>query len=126
VPSAYEITVGGKKLIGSAQARRREGVLQHGSLPLVGDLARITEVLAFAEEAARKLAAERLLARATTVQNALGRVVSWDEAAAAFVRSFESELGLHFEQAELSDAEARRAAELVAQKYAHPDWMQRV
>ena len=43
VPSAYEITVGGKKLIGSAQARRKEGVLQHGSLPLVGDLARITK-----------------------------------------------------------------------------------
>ncbi len=35
VPSAFEITVDGKKLIGSAQARRKEGVLQHGSLPLV-------------------------------------------------------------------------------------------
>src|SRR6185503_17032916 len=34
VPSAYEITVDGKKLIGSAQARKKEGVLQHGSLPL--------------------------------------------------------------------------------------------
>ena len=32
VPSAYEITVDGKKLIGSAQARKKEGVLQHGSL----------------------------------------------------------------------------------------------
>src|SRR3990172_5523606 len=36
VPSSYEITVGGKKLIGSAQARKKEGVLQHGSLPLTG------------------------------------------------------------------------------------------
>ena len=47
VPSNYEITVSGKKLIGSAQARRREGVLQHGSLPLVGDLTRIVQVLEF-------------------------------------------------------------------------------
>ena len=38
VPSSYEITAGGRKLVGSAQARKREGVLQHGSLPLTGDL----------------------------------------------------------------------------------------
>ncbi len=36
VPSNYEIVVNGKKLIGSAQARRKNGVLQHGSLPLSG------------------------------------------------------------------------------------------
>ncbi len=51
VPSNYEITVAGKKLIGSAQARRREGVLQHGSLPLYGDLTRIVQVLVFDSEA---------------------------------------------------------------------------
>ncbi len=45
VPSNYEITVGGKKLVGSAQARRKEGVLQHGSLPLYGDLTRIVQAL---------------------------------------------------------------------------------
>ncbi len=126
VPSAYEITAGGKKLIGSAQARRKEGVLQHGSLPLVGDLGRITEALVFPDDAARKAAADRLLARATTAESALGRAVSWDEAAEAFVRGFEAELGLHFERADLSPSEARRAAELVDQKYAHADWMRRV
>ena len=47
VPSTYEITVDGKKLIGSAQARKKEGVLQHGSLPLTGDLTRICQALVF-------------------------------------------------------------------------------
>ncbi len=126
VPSAYEITADGKKLIGSAQARRKEGVLQHGSLPLVGDLSRITEALVFPNEPARKTAAERLLTRATTVEASLGRVVSWDEAAQAVTAAFESELGLTFDKADLSEAEARRALELVDQKYAHPDWMKRV
>jgi lipoate-protein ligase A len=126
VPSAYEITAGGKKLIGSAQARRKEAVLQHGSLPLVGDLGRITEALAFPNEAARQQAAERLLARATTVERSLGRVVSWETAAQAFSAAFESELGLHFEQADLSASEAQRALELVDQKYGHLDWMRRV
>ena len=63
VPSNYEITVQGKKLIGSAQARRKEGILQHGSLPLVGDLGRITQVLQFGSQdkaGSRGEAAERL------------------------------------------------------------------
>jgi lipoyl(octanoyl) transferase len=51
VPSAYEIVLDGKKLIGSAQARKREGILQHGSLPLHGDLTRIVQALAFEDEA---------------------------------------------------------------------------
>jgi lipoate-protein ligase A len=46
--------VDGKKLIGSAQARKKEGVLQHGSLPLTGDLTRICERLIFEDEAARE------------------------------------------------------------------------
>ncbi len=125
VPSAYEITVAGKKLIGSAQARRKEGVLQHGSLPLTGDLRRITEALVFPDEAARIEAAQRLLARATTVETVLGRVVTWEEASRAFVDAFESELGLRLEAGELSDSETQRASELVEQKYEHPAWMQR-
>jgi lipoate-protein ligase A len=126
VPSAYEITAGGRKLIGSAQARRRQGVLQHGSLPLTGDLARITQALSFPDESARRLAGERLLARATTVEAVLGRAVSWDAAASAFRDGFENELGLSFDDGQLSEAEAARASELVAQKYDHPVWMQRV
>jgi lipoate-protein ligase A len=42
------------------------------------------------------------------------------------MRGFESELGLHFEEGELSPSERQRAAELVEKKYAHPDWMKRV
>ncbi len=68
VQSSSEITADGKKLIGSAQARRKEGILQHGSLPLTGDLSRITEALTFESEAARVAAAERLVGRATTVE----------------------------------------------------------
>jgi lipoate-protein ligase A len=126
VPSTYEITVGGKKLIGSAQARRKEGVLQHGSLPLTGDLTRICQALVFEDEAARLRAAQRLRARATTVESALGRGISWDEAAASFIHAFETQLGISFERGELTEAESRRAEELVQEKYAHPSWTERV
>jgi lipoate-protein ligase A len=132
-PSTYEITVNGRKLIGSAQARRKEGVLQHGSLPLTGDLARICDALVFEDESAREVAKERLLARATTVESALGVGTEsafgfgsgWERAAQAFVRGFEAELGIRFEAGELSQSEIQRAEELVKEKYAHPSWTER-
>ena len=126
VLSTYEITVNGKKLIGSAQARKKEGVLQHGSLPLTGDLARICQALVFENESAREDAARRLLERATTVESALGVEVSWEKAQQAFVHAFEAQLGLSFETGELSTSESRRADELVKEKYNHPSWTERV
>ena len=126
VPSTYEITVNAKKLIGSAQARKKEGVLQHGSLPLTGDLTRICQALIFENESAREDASKRLLERATTVESALGVEVSWEKAAQAFVHAFEAQLGLSFERGGLSASESSRAEELVKEKYAHPAWTQRV
>lgn len=125
VPSTYEITVDGKKLIGSAQARKKEGVLQHGSLPLTGDLTRICDALVFADESSRQQAKERLLARATTVESVLGVAPSWENAAQAFVEAFEARLGIQFEQAELSRSEIQRTEELVREKYGHVSWTER-
>jgi lipoyl(octanoyl) transferase len=125
VPSTYEITVNGKKLIGSAQARKKEGVLQHGSLPLAGDLTRICQALVFENESARENASKRLLERATTVESALGRGISWETAAQAMVKAFEAQLGLSFERGELSESESKRTEELVKEKYAHPSWTER-
>jgi len=126
VPSAYEITTQGKKLIGSAQARRKQGVLQHGSLPLYGDLGRITQVLAFSEEAERQEALERLLRRATNVESVSGRRLDWEFVAKAFVEAFETELDLRFEEGELSAEEKKCAYELVKTKYSQPEWTGRV
>lgn len=46
-PSRYELTVGGRKIVGSAQRRLRRGFLQHGSMPIACDrekLARATRM----------------------------------------------------------------------------------
>jgi lipoate-protein ligase A len=122
VPSSSEITSGGRKLIGSAQVRRKEGFLQHGSLPLTGDLRRILDVLVYPDEDYRTRAAYHLLDRATTVEAALGRVVSWDEAVQAFITAFQSVLTLDLQQSELNPLEKNRANLLEMNKYSHPDW----
>ena len=126
VPSNYEITVGGRKLIGSAQARRKEGVLQHGSLPLYGDLGRITQALVFEDETARQAARERLTLRATTAEKVLGAPLAWETAAQAIAAAFARVLHLDLQEGELSATERARAQELVASKYGHPDWTFRI
>jgi lipoate-protein ligase A len=126
IPSNYEIVIAGKKLIGSAQARRKDGVLQHGTLPLWGDLARITDVLVYSDDRARKDAADRLLSHATTVESVLGFRVSWEAAAHALTEGFQSELDLQLVQDELSAQEIKRADQLMQEKYNHPSWLERI
>jgi lipoate-protein ligase A len=126
IPSNYEITVAGKKLVGSAQARRFAGVLQHGSLPLYGDLTRITQALKFPDENSRTLAAQRLLQRASTVEIILGKIVLWETAAAAFENAFHDCLNLSLVACELTQNELQRANDLVTEKYGNPTWTRRV
>ncbi len=126
VPSNYEITVGGKKLLGSAQARRKEGVLQHGTLPLYGDLSRIVDVLEYPNGEKRSIAAARLLDRATTIEAALDYAPGWQTVARAFIEAFEEVLNLRLEPGELSAIERTRAGEIMAEKYANQQWNARL
>ncbi len=126
VPSNYEITVNGKKLIGSAQARRKEGILQHGALPLYGDLTRIITALVFKDSAAQADAKSRLLSHATTIERELGHRPNWEQASHAFQRGFQKELNLNLQPGQLTVEETQRAQELVHEKYDHPSWIERI
>jgi lipoate-protein ligase A len=117
VPSAYEITVGGRKMIGSAQLRRRGALLQHGSLPLSGDITRVVRALSFPDESTRREAADRLRRHATTVEEALGRQVSFDAAGQAVVEGFANGLGWKVAAGELTEAEESLARQLEATLY---------
>lgn len=121
VPSNYEITVNGKKLIGSAQARRKDGLLQHGSLPLCGDLTRITRVLKYPDDKSRELAGQRLLSHAINVEM-LGKQIDWETAVGSFQNAFADSLHLQLEEDDLSSTELRRAMDLLGQKYQNPSW----
>ncbi|HDQ72704.1 MAG TPA: lipoate--protein ligase family protein, partial [Chloroflexi bacterium] len=76
-PSDYEITTGGRKLAGSAQMRAQDTVLQHGAMPLYGDITRICRCLTAHPDPAR------VQARAATVEQALGRAIAWEAAVEA-------------------------------------------
>lgn len=126
VPSAYEITAGGKKVLGSAQMRRRHTVIQHGSLPLTGDLTRVVDCLAYQDEAERDALRESLAAHAATAEAVLGRTVSLREAADALAAGLAEALGVAFAPGELDAEEIRMAEALVAEKYATSTWTARI
>jgi lipoate-protein ligase A len=130
-PSRYEITVEGKKLIGSAQVRRRGMVLQHGTLPLTGDLTRIFACLRVAEPGSDGNGApvdwgNWLLARACTLEQALGRAVSFHETADALAEGFSSALDLRLEPGDLTQDERILVDRLRREQYASDDWNRRI
>jgi lipoate-protein ligase A len=121
VPSHYELTTrDGRKLVGSAQMRTNEAVLQHGTLPLVGDIARICRYLVAAPDP------DRMRACAATLESALGRTVTWDEAAAAMVEGFSTALNLTLTRGELAPEEQGWVAEFRQAKYAASAWTWRL
>lgn len=126
VPSNFEITVSGKKLIGSAQARKHNGVLQHGSLPLSGDLSRITQVLLYPSESKRQEGINRLMSHAGTVESLTGKVISFEMAAQAFTKAFSMELDLELVASKPSIEELLHTHELMDKKYQSDDWTLRL
>ena len=126
VPSSFEITHNSKKLIGSAQARKAGGVLQHGSLPLFGDLGRITQALHFDSEGERQTAAYKVNARASTLQQAAGRSITWEEAARSLILAFSAQPDIEVEMVQPDADEIQQAEELARAKYASPAWTNRI
>ncbi|MGD8244751.1 MAG: biotin/lipoate A/B protein ligase family protein [Anaerolineae bacterium] len=120
MPSDYEITVGGRKLVGSAQMRSQGVVLQHGALPLFGDIARICPLLASHPDS------ERVRARAVAVDEVLGRAVPWDEAAEALAAGFAEALSLALEPGPLGAEVWAEARALRREKYATAEWTRTV
>lgn len=123
VPSHYEITAGGRKLIGSAQVRRQQGILQHGSLPLQGDVARICDALFYESEAERIEARAVVRDRAITLEGVLGQAVGWRRAADALAMGFERAFDLELQNSVLSYDEEMHARDLEKGFYTNEEWI---
>jgi len=119
--SAYELTVGGRKIAGSAQTRRDGVIMQHGSIMLDMDTPLLFRLMRVPEETRPKLTA-RLQSKATTLLEATGRLIPYDEASSAFTQGFAAGLGLALTPGTLTPAEEADAAQLVTEKYGSDAW----
>ena len=101
-------------------------MLQHGAIPLFGDVSRIISTLNFKNNKEKLKAKNSLLARATTLQAAMGHKISWAELADAFYNAFEETLNIQFKKTSLSLNELKRAKTLQKEKYSNKVWTYRI
>jgi len=119
--SAYELQVDGRKIAGSAQTRKDGVLLQHGTILLEMDVDLLFRLMQVPEGKAERLK-ERFLQKATSLQEVLGRTVSYEEARDALTRGFTAGLGLTLTPGGLTPAEQEEAARLLSEKYGNDEW----
>src|SRR5262245_563149 len=110
---AYEITVGGRKLVGSAQRRQRGAFLQHGSVLLGADSDRIRAVFPRETDPTAPL---------TTLAIVLGRPPCSDAVIEALAAGLAEALGSPLTPAGLSADEQALMETLVVEKYGTETW----
>lgn len=110
----FEIVVGGRKLVGSAQRRTGNAVLQHGSLLIDGTHADIADLLQIPE--GRRAEVRRLLReRTTNLETLLGRRPGLSEVADVMVRGFERAWGVSLQPGCLTGSEEEVASALATE-----------
>ena len=120
--SQYEVTIQGRKLIGSAQRRIGGVLLQHGSLLIGPEHKRIVELLPDGRNGLRERFERELDRQTTSLEEALGRRVSFEEVAEALRTGFREAADLPTIEAPLSPEEADEAERLARDKYATDAW----
>jgi lipoate-protein ligase A len=120
-PSDYEVTIGGRKVIGSAQVRRGGALLQHGAILLEVDVERQARVLRPPPGMSAKELAVFLRPRLISLQEALGRKVSPEQLVEALCEGFRETWGIALEAGGLTPGERERLPVLRA-KYESPAW----
>ncbi len=110
---SYELEVGGRKLVGSAQRRQGAGFLQHGSVMLGAVPERLRRVFRAETDP---------LAGMTTLEAVLGRRPSFVEAAEVLARGFRDAHRIELRAGGLDPEEMALAESLAREKYATEQW----
>jgi len=119
--SQYEVSVDGKKLIGSAQRSLPGGFLQHGSVLLASKGLEIIELLNDAGES--RISLREVFRRKTTnLGEVLSRKIEAREVVSVLGEAFSSSLDFEVVKSELEPEELRVGLELQREKYESPYW----
>ena len=114
--SSYEITFGGRKVVGSAQVRRRGASMQHGSILLDADPEIFDRATGGTEGEGRGW---------TTLEQLMGRKPSFEEVALALARGLGEAFGAQWKVGGSSPLETTLADRLRSGKYLDAHWTAR-
>jgi lipoate-protein ligase A len=118
-PSIYELTIDGKKIIGSAQKRWQKVMLQQGSILLDLDVDALFSVLSNQNSRGAK---ERAGQKMTSISRELGKSVDIDNVKKVMTDGFEEALGIRLKRGSLTDYETALAFRLSVEKYSNKEW----
>ncbi len=114
-----DVVVDGKKISGSAQARTKDNLMQHGTMMYATNLDKLSRVLRVPQEKLADKGVKSIYERVTTASLILKKEVSYEEALKAMIKGF-SFLG-EFEEGELTDSEWAIVRRLI-RKYESRGW----
>ncbi|HWP49907.1 MAG TPA: biotin/lipoate A/B protein ligase family protein [Candidatus Limnocylindrales bacterium] len=116
--SWYEILVEGKKLIGSAQKRFQNALLQQGSILMGFNPQRWVDIL----RVKSTTLLEQLVCHTTSIKDHIPEGVSRERVISAMIRGFEQVHGITFQETGLTVLEWERAHYLYRTKYSQDTW----
>jgi lipoate-protein ligase A len=119
--SRYEVSVAGKKMVGSAQKRGQRALLQHGSIPLGMDRQRLFQCLRVPPEHRAELV-QASYATMGAVNEVAARPVSLAALHAALRQGVGAVFGVELVDMPISPEEWRLAQHLCATKYTTDAW----
>lgn len=117
-----DIIVRGKKISGNAQTRRERNVLQHGTILMETDVEKMFSMLLVPNEKLKGKLIEDVKQRVTSIENELGRKVSFDEVAAAMKNGFEENFGVELAVGQLTPQEKGLARQIREERFSRESW----
>ncbi len=115
-PSYYEIVVNGKKIVGSAQVRKKERLLQHGSILIDFDIEKMSSLFKISSPAVR------IKKRVTSLNQELKREVKFKNVATALKKGFEENFNIKLIPDNLTIKEKKSSQEIAAIKFSTKEW----
>lgn len=117
-----DIIVHGKKISGNAQTRGMNVVHQHGTILRKVDPALMFRVLKVPSEKIRDKLIKSVEERVTSINDVLGRNVSFRELKDALIKGFEDSFNIELMPGGITDFEEDLAQRLKVEKYANRKW----
>jgi len=117
-----DIVARGKKISGNAQTRGMSIVHQHGTILRKVDPALMFKVLKVPSEKIRDKLIRSVEERVTSINDVLGRDVSFRELKDALIKGFEDSFGIKLMPGSITDFEEDVAQRLKVEKYASRKW----
>jgi lipoate-protein ligase A len=121
-PSWYELQVDGRKILGSAQTRKKGVLLQHGSFLMSLDREKLFRLFRFPSDEKRAEALSESLCKMTSAEEILGCVPGSETVCTALRKGFEQEYGVELVSSTLTEREEGAACLLEREKYRTDAW----